>query len=397
MRRTQKFSPRPSNTAAVLRALREHGPMQRAELVRQTGLARATVMAVVEQLVALGTLRSAKPAASPIAIRSPGRPAEVLVLDPDAGRVVGLAFTYHEVRAVVANYAHTVLAELAEPLPLEQNWQSDLEIGVELVRRVLSASHTDPSQVLGVGLGVPGPVDGRSGVSSASSSNTWLGAVPAEEFANQLALPVVLDNSARLSLLAEARWGVASGCHDVVYLKLSSGVGGGLLTDGVLLRGRAGAAGELGHACVEPGGRVCRCGRRGCLEAYASIPAVLETAHQSLGYQVELDDLLELAKSGDRIVERILAEVGQLVGTAAADLVNLLNPELLVVAGELARAKDILLPAIAGAISAQSLRLPRECVEVVKARYGPEAAAIGGVALVLREEEHLVMPVEEAA
>lgn len=386
---------RTPNRKTVLRLLRNHGPLHRAELARRSGLSRTTVSTVVDSLMTEG-LVVAVGADDPIGgvDRQPGRPGELLGVDPASGRVVGVAFSYHEVRVIVVDLAQQPLTELVEALPAGQDWQGDLETGVRLVNEALASCGSAPSDVLGVGLGVPGPLDRRRGAAGASSSSAWVGSLPAEKLAGRLGLPVLLDNTARLSLLSEVRWGAGAGYQNVAYVKLSSGVGGGFLIDGRLLRGSVGAAGEIGHVSVEASGRLCRCGSRGCLEAYASVPAVVESLRPVLGAGINLELVLAALAADDRCVARTFADLGGLVGCAMANAVNLFNPEVVVVGGELAAAGEALLAPIRQAIECQSLRLAGHDVEVVTARLGPRASALGGIALVLREEDRLVQPAE---
>jgi predicted NBD/HSP70 family sugar kinase len=215
--------------------------------------------------------------------------------------------------------------------------------------------------------------------------------MPGAELATRLGLPIILENTARLSLLAEARRGAGVGRRDIAYVKLSSGVGGGFLVDGRVVRGAVGAAGEIGHITVVPGGRLCRCGDRGCLEAYASVPSILESVRPVLG-DADLPALLRALAEGDRSAQRAFADVGHMVGSAMANTANLFNPEAVIVGGELADAGDALLGPIAEAIRGQSLRLVGETLEVLPAELGVRSAALGAVALVLHEEDNLTVP-----
>lgn len=380
------------NGKKLLRLLRDHGPMHRAELARRSGLSRTTVSAVISSLISDGLVGELSEGEAVGEERQPGRPGQLLGLHPGAGSVIGVAFSYHEVRLVVTDILQRPIAELAEPLPTDQGWKEDLAVAVGMIDKALDDAKVCRSGVVGVGLGIPGPLDRRHGVAGASSSTAWLGALPAVELASRLGFPIALDNTARLSLLAEARWGAGAGRSDIVYVKLSSGVGGGFLVDGRLLRGSVGAAGEIGHVSVDPQGRLCRCGGRGCLEAYASLPAVLDALSPVLGPELDIPSVLDLLKAGDRTVARLFSDLGHMVGAAVANAVNLFNPEVVIVGGELAQAGDAILLPVKHAIKRQTLELAGGELDVLSATLGPGSAAMGGVALVLREEDRLVPP-----
>lgn len=366
--------------------------MHRAQLARSSGLSRTTVSAAVGSLMAQGLVAVAEADDATVAgERQPGRPGELLRLDPGAGRLIGVALSYQEVRVIVTDISQRPVAELAEPLPAGQSWEDDLQAAVRLVNQAIDLDQVERSRILGVGLGIPAPLDSRRGAASATSSDTWLGAFPGVELASRLGLPIALDNTARLSMLAEGRWGAGVGHQHIIYVKLSAGVGGGFLVDGRVLRGSIGAAGEIGHVSVQPGGRFCRCGGRGCLDAYASVPAVLEALQPVFG-RVELAEVLDRLASHDRTAQRVFTDIGHLVGSALTDATNLFNPELIVVGGELAAAGDALIAPIRESIRRHAISLAGGNVEVVPAQLGARSAALGGVALVLREDDHLISP-----
>jgi predicted NBD/HSP70 family sugar kinase len=215
-------------------------------------------------------------------------------------------------------------------------------------------------------------------------------------------MPVALDNTARLAGLAELMWGAGAGVRNAVYVKMSYGIGTGLLFDYRILRGAIGAAGELGHFSVDYDGPVCPCGNRGCLELYASTRAIVAALQPVRGPAVTLQSAIAAARHGDRACARVIADAGRLTGRALANVCNLLNPELVIVGGDLAEAGDILLDPIREAVSAQALSLVSSSLRIVPAKLGSRAGAMGGVALVLRDADrfgaaHLSDPQQPAS
>src|SRR5205085_9280717 len=168
----------------------------------------------------------------------------------------------------------------------------------------------------------------------------WVGVSAAEEMRRRLTLPITVDNDANLAALAEAAFGAGREASDLVYLMISSGIGAGLVLNGRLYRGADGLAGELGHVLVRPGGVVCRCGNRGCLETVVGTDALAATLMAEHG-PLDGRQIARLALRGDTACRSAIAEAGCALGTAAATLVNVLNPELLIVGGDLAGAGEL--------------------------------------------------------
>jgi len=199
----------------------------------------------------------------------------------------------------------------------------------------------------------------------------------------ELGMPVVVDNDANLGALAETVWGAGRGCSDLVYVKAATGIGAGLVLGGRLYRGATGAAGELGHLPVDEAGAICRCGNRGCLETVASPVAVAGLLSRSRGENVSLPDLLELVRNGDRGACRAVADAGEAVGAALAGAVNLLNPELVIIGGDLAATGDILLDPLRAAIHRRAVAPAAHDVRITRGTLGEHAEALGAAAIQL--------------
>lgn len=383
---------RAGNQARLLELLRERGAMHRAELARRAGLSRSAVTAIVSVLLADGLVVEAADAAPGIRPRD-GRSGPLLTLNPSAGAALGIDFSFDEVRIALADLAHTVLAERTRRVPPDQSWGTSLEQAAEVVGEMLEEAGVARDRVVGAGLGVPGPVDRitqRVGLSS--NSHAWVGAPAASELATRLSMPVAVDNTAHLGCLAELAWGSAAGARDVVYLKLSTGIGSGIVVDGSLVRGSVGAAGELGHVVVDSNGPVCRCGNRGCLEAYGGMPAMLSSIRLVLGEAAGLDDAITAARDGNRPVIRLFAEVGEIIGRVLAGVVNVLNPSRIIIGGDLAAAGELLIGPMGDSLSRHALAITADAVTIVEGSFGRMAGALGGVALVLQDSSRLMQP-----
>jgi len=329
------------NVRRVAETLRAFGPRTRAELVTLTGLSRPTVAAALTDLNDLG-LVSEQLGVAPKPIG--GRPASVLRLTRRAGVVVGVDIGRRHVRVVVADLSHAVLAERAEytDFDADDHPEESLQLATRLTDATLADVDATLRNVIAVGLGIPAPIapDGR--VSSPDLSPGWAGVHPGAALAERLGTPVHAENDANLGVLSESIWGAGRGCGDLVYIKLGTGVGAGLMLDGKLHRGSVGTAGELGHVTVDPRGAVCRCGNRGCLELAAGGRALLahaRIAHPSL---TDLAGLIDLAEQGDAGCRRLITDAGTQLGFALGGLVNLLNPQRIILGGALSAAEHLL-------------------------------------------------------
>jgi predicted NBD/HSP70 family sugar kinase len=234
-------------------------------------------------------------------------------------------------------------------------------------------------------MGLPGPVHRRGTLGSETILPGWAGVSAAGEMSARLGLPVQVENDANLGALAEYRFGAGAGCASVAYLKVATGIGAGLVVDGQLFRGAGGTAGEIGHTIVDDTGDVCRCGNRGCLETYASAPAIVGLLERSFGTAIEPEQVIERAREGDPACRRVLADAGRHIGVAVANLCNLVNPERVVVGGSIASADDLVLDPLRESVRLRAIQSASEDVQIVPGQLGERAELLGAVALVLQQ------------
>jgi predicted NBD/HSP70 family sugar kinase len=251
----------------------------------------------------------------------------------------------------------------------------------ELLDDLLTEAGTDRSRVLAVAVGLPAPVDQRSGeVGSSSILPGWVGVPAVDTIADALGVPTVVDNDANLGAIAELTWGAAAGCSDIVYIKAATGIGAGIVIGGDVFHGAAGTAGEIGHMTLDETGALCRCGNRGCLESYAGSSALVELLRSSHGPDVTPERLIELALGGDPGARRVLADAGRSIGVAVANLCNLIAPERVVVGGELVRTGSLLLEPIRDMVRRRSIPTAAHTAEIVPGSLGDRAEVLGAMA-----------------
>lgn len=378
---------REGNRKRVIDALRERGHASRADLARITDLSRSTISTIVGDLVEAGLVseRDGQPAdGEPGA----GRPPVLVSLNDSAGVALGIDFGHRHLRVAVSDLSHTVLAETWRELNVDHSAAHGLDAAADFVDQVLEEAGVERSRVIGVGMGLPAPIDRSSGmVQNNSILPGWVGVDAAAEASRRLRMPVEVENDANLGALAELVWGAAVGRSEVVYLKIATGIGGGLLSKGKLQHGINGTAGEIGHTVLVADGPVCRCGNRGCLETLASTSAVAELLSASRGEPVSTRRLLELCAAGDAAAQRLIADAGRALGVAVANLCNLVNPECVIIGGDLSAAGDILLQPIRDVVSRIAIPSAAASLEVVPGVLGERAEMLGALALVLHESD----------
>ncbi|OKK04668.1 transcriptional regulator [Streptomyces sp. CB03234] len=368
-----------ANLERVVRAVRMAGSLTQAEIARTTGLSAATVSNIVRELKDGGTVEVTPTSAG-------GRRARSVSLSGDAGIVIGVDFGHTHLRVAVGNLAHQVLAEESEPLDVDASSEEGFGRAEALVKRLIAATGIGQDKVVGVGLGVPGPIDVSSGtLGSTSILPGWTGINPSEELSGRLGVPVYVDNDANLGALGELVWGGGRGVKDLAYIKVASGVGAGLVIDGQIYRGPGGTAGEIGHITLDESGPVCRCGNRGCLETFTAARYVLPLLQPSHGADLTMERVVQLAREGDPGCRRVIGDVGRHIGSGVANLCNLLNPSRVVLGGDLAEAGELVLGPIRESVSRYAIPSAARHLSVAPGALGGRAEVLGALALVLSE------------
>jgi predicted NBD/HSP70 family sugar kinase len=368
-----------ANLERVVRAVRLAGSLTQAEIARTTGLSAATVSNIVRELRDNGTVQ-----VTPTS--SGGRRARSVALSGDAGIVVGVDFGHSHLRVAVGNLAHQVLAEQSEPIDVDASASQGFDRAEQLVARLVESTGIGRDKVLGVGLGVPGPIDVESGtLGSTAILPGWSGINPRQELTDRLGVPVQVDNDANLGALGELVWGGGRGVKDLAYIKVASGVGAGLVVDGRIYRGPGGTAGEIGHITLDESGPVCRCGNRGCLETFTAARYVLELLRGSHGDGLTIPKMVQLGREGDPGCRRVIGDVGRHIGMGVASLCNLLNPSRVVLGGDLAEAGELVLGPIRESVSRYAIPSAAQRLSVVPGALGARAEVLGALALVLSE------------
>lgn len=356
------------------------GATSRAELARATGLARSTVSQRIAQLIGLGLVLEESDMRS-----TGGRPATRLRINEAGGLVLAADLGANHDRLAISDLAGRILAEHTAARPIAQGpevilgWVRDNFLAqlAQLGRRV--------DEVVGMAIGVPGPVEFAAGRAvKPPIMPGWHGVSIADHFAEAFpGVEILVDNDVNIMAVGEhrTRWPTAS---DLLFVKVATGIGAGIIAGGRLQRGAQGAAGDLGHvhASDEPDA-ICACGHTGCIEAVASGPA-LTARLRALGHDVHTaSDVVELVHRGNPDAIRHVRDAGRLLGDVLAHAITLLNPSVLVIGGELARAEQPLFAGIREAIYRRGSFLATERLKITATELGERAGVVGAAALVV--------------
>ena len=365
---------RAANSRRIIELLRgadDPAAVTQADIARSTQLAPATVSNIVRELSAAGLLETTAGA---------GRRGTTVRIAREAGLVAGVDIGHRHVRVAVGDLGGDIVAEAHSELAPTHPYDEGLAQVDKLLTSVLDEVRAPRSQVLTIGMGLPAPIGASGRVVSSSILPGWGGVHAADAAVEALGAPVHVDNDANLGALAEHRRGAGVGHPFLVYVKVSSGVGGGIVLDGEIFRGGAGTAGEIGHLTVDENGPVCRCGSRGCLEAYSSVTTVkdlLADRHPDASFA----EIVSAARSGDTGALRVIEDAGRHLGWGVAMLVNLLNPTCLVIGGDMAQAGDLLIEALRGRLRRLAIGTVGDDLVIRTAELGERSSVVGAVLL----------------
>jgi predicted NBD/HSP70 family sugar kinase len=372
----------PFSAGHIFQMIREGAP-SRAEIARATGLARSTVSQRVGVLVELGLVVEEGDTRS-----TGGRPATRLRLNHAGGVVLAADLGANHDRLTVSDLAGHVLAEHTAQRPIAQGPQLILGWVRDNFLAQLAQLGLGVDRVIGMGIGVPGPVEFAAGRAvKPPIMPGWHGVSIADHFAEAFpGVDVLVDNDVNIMAVGEHRttWPAVS---DLIYVKVATGIGAGIISGGRLQRGAQGAAGDIGHIrASEHTDEICACGNAGCIEAVASGTGLARRLRAS-GHDTQGSmDVVALVHNGNADAVRLVREAGRLLGEVLAHAVNLMNPSVLVIGGDLAKAEQQLFAGIRETIYRRSSCLATERLEIVRTRLGDRAGVIGAAALVLDQQ-----------
>jgi predicted NBD/HSP70 family sugar kinase/biotin operon repressor len=383
---------RRDNRSALLSSLFFEQPRSRQELSQATGLSSASVSNVVRGLIAEGIVVEAGSIES-----DGGRPRALLQVNPDYGYVIGVDVGETRVRVELFDLTLTEHAKVDYPLdPRQHGVGLIVEAILTGLEAVLTGSGVSPAAVLGIGVGVPGIVGNVGNAGNVGNGADGLvhgqtygwESVPLGRLLRAgTSLPLYIDNGAKTMAQAELWFGMGRGAQSAVVCLIGSGVGASIIANGAAVRGSTSSAGEWGHSTVVMGGRACRCGSLGCLEAYVGADAILDqygSPPADGDQEAALAALIDLAPTSARAAE-ILDKTALYLGVGIADLINLFNPERIILGGWAGLLLgEHMLPAIRAAARERSLRHLFTETSIELGRLGPDAVVLGAATLPIK-------------
>lgn len=399
----QGKQPNRYNRRLVLDHIRQRTHLSRSDLVRLTGLSKATVSAIVAELIEHGLVQETGSQNSQV-----GRPRVSLSLVPDANFALGAEVTTEECRVVLTNLQAEPIKHIAYPIGTS-------DLSVKTLLDLLEACVTqvtegvDPARILALGVCIPGIVDSAAGVVTLSVILPWKDVPLAEELRQRFPFPIGVFSRGNAATWGERWYGAGRDIENLLYVRVGTGIVSGLVLHGQPYLGRNYGAGELGHMTVQPEGALCRCGNQGCLATVATAEALLNRVRQLLRNdtdnplwatlhhnfdQLTLADVVTAAHAENLVAQQALAEVGRWLGVALASVINLLNLEMIVVGGPMALAGDYLLGPLQTELAQRALPTHLANLPVTASLLKEDAPAVGAASLVLHE---FLSPLQQAA
>lgn len=385
------------NLRAVLLALLHQQCLSRTRLSRLTGLSSTTITNLISELLAQGIVVEEGLEESAHR-RGAGRPRTALRLVPEARLAVGVHIGIGSIRVALADLRAHLLHYSSLALPVEKSPEEVVRETCARIQEAITESGVNPRHVVGIGVGASGLVNPETGINVVAPNLGWRNVPLGDWFARQLNMPVCVDNNARAMALGEAWFGAGQNVHTLAFVYVRVGVGAGLVVGGQLYRGSGAGAGEIGHTTMLPdNGERCRCGNTGCLETLISEPTIVRLAEQlaqqdkqgilatqlQQGQGSTIERILAAARAGDTATREMLESRARYLGIALSNLVNVLNPDLIVLGGIYAQGQDLLLPAIEATVRKRAFAGLGEKVRLQTASFGLQAGVVGAAALAL--------------
>lgn len=365
---------REANSARILETVRRFGGITQVELAEVTGLSPATVSTIIKQLLASGVVETRN------TIRS-GRRAQLVTIARKSGLLVGIHVAARTLHVVVADTGFSVLEERTLPLPFDHRADTTLDRAALMIVELIEGLGSTLTEILGIGLGVPAPIDPATGmVSVPGILRGWEGVDIAGVLTQRLRRPVFVDNDANLGALGEARYGAGRGYRDILYIAATYSVGAGIIIDDAIHHGIRGTAGEIGHSLIDPTGAICFCGSRGCLDAVVGAQYVLDSLQVTHG-PLSLTELIRLANEGDPGCSQVIEDAGGITGTVIANTAVAVSPAVIIVGGEMAETGELFISAIRNVVGRRIFLGGTEQLPILPSQLGGLATIMGALAL----------------
>jgi glucokinase-like ROK family protein len=383
------------NLSLVLRHIHNSAPLSRAQIAHATGLNKSTVSSLVEELLTRKLVHE-----TGVNSVGAGRPATLLEINPQAGGIIGAELGVDFIAIALTDFTGNILWRKSITIDPVDSQEKNITKILELTDEAIKVCESYNLYRLGIGLSVPGTVDLEGSTLVFAPNLQWRNVPLKQIFHDHTGINAFIENDANAAAIAEHLFGVAKKTDDFIFVVVGTGIGGGLFLNGKLYRGKDGFAGEIGHTPIlaEPHQILCRCGKRGCWEIYANqhsiirrvqirlddhresiIPGLLEKQNIPLSISV----IKQAAEQCDQVALESLTETGTAMGLGFAKLIDIFNPEKLILGGPLSMVGEYLLPAIKEAATKHSVSNITPKVEILLSSFETDAILIGAISIVV--------------
>lgn len=384
-----------STAAHILAAIRHSGPLSRAQLQQRLHLSRAIVSATVDHLLEQEILCQ-----EGVGHSHGGRRPQLFNINRHYGLIAGIDIGATSIDIALAGFSANILQRHSEPADVRRPPTELLGRVNDILLQMLQEQGATSDRLIAIGIGVPGPVRFSEGILIAPPLMPKWESFAIRNFMNETfpAANVVVDNDVNIMAIGEAASGGGRGMENFLFIKIGTGIGCGIICKGRIYRGHDGAAGDVGHICIDYNGPICHCGNTGCLEAMAGGPAIaargamaaragesnfLAQRLHERGGVLTAADIGDAAKAGDRAANEIVQETGRMIGGMLASLVNFYNPQKIFIGGGVANIGIRLLSAIRMAVLRRSTALSTRHLQIELSHLGSDAGVTGSIALAL--------------
>lgn len=368
------------NRFILLNAIKTQGEISRVALAHMIGLSPATVTTITGQLIQEGLVFEKATGYS-----TGGRPPIMLALNPRGGFVIGIKLMEGHAVGALTDLNATILAKDSIGVA-DKQVETSIEMLVTLVNRLIQGSDIRKKQLMGVGIGLAGVIDFAHGIVRQNPFFGWRNIQLRNLLETRLRVPVYIDNDVNTLSLSEKWLNQGQAEDNFIVITVGRGIGMGIVIDGQIYRGKGGGAGEFGHVVVDPNGPLCDCGRHGCLESYVSDRALVAEARREVSPDIaDLDDLIRCEAAGQAEAAKVLTRAGMLLGRHIANLVNVLDPKLIIISGEGIRMGEVFLSAVRTAFHDCVMPGLAEDTEIRVNSWGDDIWALGAASLVIAE------------
>jgi len=368
------------NRSILLNAIKTQGQISRASLAHMTGLSPATVTAITSRLIQEGLVFE-----KAIGDSTGGRPPIMLALDPRGGFVIGIKLMEGHAVGALTDLNANILAKDSIDLA-DKQFETSVETLITLVNHLIQSSGIHTKQLMGLGIGLAGVVDFAHGIVKQNPFFGWRNILLRDLLETRIHVPVFIDNDVNTLTLSEKWLNRGQPEDNFIVITVGRGIGMGIVINGEIYRGKGGGAGEFGHVMIDPNGPLCDCGKQGCLESLVSDRALVAEARLNVSPDiVDLDDLIQRVADGDAGAAQVLAHAGMLLGRQIANLVNVLDPKLIIISGEGIRMGDVFFSAVRTAFHDCVMTGLAEDTEIRVNSWGDDIWALGAASLVIAE------------